>query len=244
LNFESAVITNNFGYIGSWYTGNHTSLYLSSGLIIKGLFAIFILMLGLYFLKKHPKKVISFYPIIWLVLAYLGSNLSGRPYTHYLIQLAAPLSLLSFQFLQKFPKTIQTILLFSFFIYVFSKTKGYYLNFLHGNYSNNYDSRVSSIQMISSRIRQNTQPSSYLFTWSDEPYFYYLSERMPAFPYILRYHVDDRQQRLPLVKAIQNRSAAVVISAAYPPFTELQNLINHYYRLDYEYGPYSLYLPR
>jgi hypothetical protein len=98
--------------------------------------------------------------------------------------------------------------------------------------------------MISSRIRQNTQPSSYLFTWSDEPYFYYLSERMPAFPYILRYHVDDRQQRLPLVKAIQNRSAAVVISAAYPPFTELQNLINHYYRLDYEYGPYSLYLPR
>lgn len=242
--FQSAVITNNFGYIGSWYTGNHTKLYLSSKLVVKGLFAIVVLSSFFFYLKNHKKKVSTFFPIIWLVLAYIGASLSGRPYAHYFIQIAAPLSLLSSQILSKLPKNIVTIFFVSFCFYIFGKTKGYYLNFLSGNQVDNYDNRVSSIETISNHLRQVTPNKSYLFTWTDEPYFYYLSNRLPAFPYILRYHVDDRQQRLPLISAIQNHSAAVVTSIYYPPYPELQTLLDHYYQLDYAYGPYNLYLLR
>lgn len=242
--FLSAVISNNFGYIGSWYTGNHTAFYLSPGLLAKSIIAILVITISLFYLKNHKNMFLIVFSVFWLALAYVGSSLSGRPYTHYLIQIAVPACLLLSQLFVKFSKTTILVCLIPFILYIFTKSRFYYQNFLLGNLADNYDSRVSSVQAISNRIRQITPNGSYLFTWTDEPYFYYLSNRLPAFSHILRYHVDDQNQRLPLISSIQKYSAAVVTSTTYPPYPELEYMLSHYYRLDYAYGPYNLYLPR
>ncbi len=91
--FIQGTFLSNSGYVSTY---NNSILGVST-VYLNSIFAIIssILIIWLYLKRKVPflQDKQSFFIMMWLIFALYGVFLSGRPYTHYLIQLEVPASI-------------------------------------------------------------------------------------------------------------------------------------------------------
>lgn len=201
------------------YTNYYNHFLITNGwLIIKGL-PILALILYLKFRSKLDKQYKLI--LLWTVLSLFGAMLSGRPYTHYLIQVIPPFIILITLIVTNLKRNLVALSVAASVTLVITtsfelQSRGfeYYPNYLKfvtnqmdvKSYFNSFDPYVNQNYELAKFITERTQSSDKIFVWADQPQIYFLSERFPATRFVAYYHlyfVPDgfESQRNSVIKA-------------------------------------------
>lgn len=255
LPYLSSAFLQNFGYLSSWSTGGQNSSPTSSGLPLRlVLMLLSWIFFYLQFSKKHIDKKLLFLSG-WFTACLFGVLLSTRPYPHYLIQIVPPLIILLFYFKKYLIHIIFLFVLLVFSIihykFYFYATVSYYQNFIQyilkqkstESYRQYFGQNVNYFYQISSHINTNTISNDSIFIWSDDPYIYPLSNRLPSTKYITAYHVLDYNGYDLILNQLKIKLPQIIIynQSMNRPFLALDEFINNYYYLDNQIGPYYLF---
>ncbi|MFA7301511.1 MAG: hypothetical protein WC069_04330 [Candidatus Shapirobacteria bacterium] len=253
--YLAAALFQNLGYLSSWSTGTQQSSPTSSGLPLR----IFMMILSwLFFYFQLKKKYISehlFFISSWFTACLFGVLLSTRPYPHYLIQIVPPLILIILADKKYwFNKIILVgILIYSLLHYkfYFYATFSYYKNFILYSinkestlqYRQYFGQNVNYFYQISDYIDQKSHPEDKIFIWSDDPYIYPLSNRLPSTKYVTAYHILDFNGYDQTINQLKKNLPKIIIynQSMNRPFSNLDQFINKYYFLDEQIGPYYLF---
>jgi 4-amino-4-deoxy-L-arabinose transferase-like glycosyltransferase len=211
------------------YVGDNNHFIVENGLLF--IKALPLLILLIYLIKralgnfKSKRKVeASFFQflVIWLVFSFYGAILAGRPYEHYLIQVAPSFSLIAaLTPLKKSFTKIGGLLLVLVVIFTFifrfqpNLAPSYYLNFFRfvgGKIS--FDTYADSFEPNTARnyalatfltgcqkynsedvcVKTRTGPGDKLYVFSNAPAIYFLSALDPASRYVNFWHVVDNKE--------------------------------------------------
>lgn len=259
--FAKAALLQNFGYLSSWSTGSHTSSFLSGGLALRILVAA-VAYVFLFFICRLKKiSSATLFLLAWFVAALFGSLLSGRPYPHYLIQLAPALVLLLVSLFQRRLNLFNRLLCLAFlalmalsinrYQFYFYATTPYYLNFYSyavgskntANYRQYFGDNVNSFYQIADYIDRQTSPSDRLFIWGDAPFIYALSNRLPVGRFTAAYHIVDFNGYDETINKIKAYLPPVIVYYPQPsrPFAKLDDILARYYYLDQTFDPVLIY---
>ena len=228
--YVNSALLQNVGYLGSWSTGNHSSLsaITKSGLSWRTL-AVAILTLGLWVAKNRfrlPRESVLI--MIWFIFALYGALLSERPYPHYLIQPAVPAALLIANLIFEKKKELRLGFLVLGLVGVISYYKikfwqypvlSYYQNFSSWliqrqttqNYFSFFGKQVNRTYEVAKYLQLNTDKSDYIFVWGDEPYIYALADRLPPGRFTVAYHVVDFNGYEETIEAIKSRKPKIIV---------------------------------
>lgn len=261
--YFNSVFVQMFGYLSSWKTGTHAfSLInlLKSELVLKGILVLVISSL-LWIRRKNISKMVLFTGI-WFTFSLFGATLSGRPYSHYLIQIVPPLSFLIGSLLsQKAKKEILIpiflVILFcvTFFYYHFwtYTTVTYYQNFIDTvfkqksktEYLSFFNWNLPQLYNLGEKIKAYSNPNDRIFIWSDEPSLYAMSKRLPATPYLASYHIIDlNMYDKTYADLLSNRPTLIVIDSTRKFFSRLDALVKTSYVRVESVGSFSIYSKR
>lgn len=255
LPYLSSAFLQNFGYLSSWSTGSQNSSPTSSGLPLR----LFLMLLSWvifytqYYKKQIDKKLL--FISSWFTACLFGVLLSTRPYPHYLIQIIPPLILLVLSAKKYWQNKVILIALLVYSIihykFYFYATVSYYKNFIQYSlgqintvtYRQYFGQNVNNFYQISSYISQKTSATDYVFIWSDDPYIYPLTNRLPATKYITAYHVLDYNGYTRTITELKiNQPKYIIYNLSMNrPFPELDDYVSKYYFLDNQIGPYYLF---
>jgi hypothetical protein len=256
--YWQASFKQNLGYLSSWQTGwNQSLISLSSGLTQRGL--VLLLVIGLLFLLRKYFSQTFLLVILWFFMDLFGALLSGRPYPHYLIQVAPALSLLLVFLITK-SKSIEKVFVFSalgilisaFFYYKFwhYPVWRYYQNFYQfvsqqktkEAYFAYFDSRANETYRLSRLIKSLTSSSDPIFVWGNEPYLYALSQRLPPGKYTVAYHIIDFNGWQETTLALAQKPPVLIIkSKSARPWKELDALLASRYLLIADWDNTTVY---
>lgn len=227
--FLNSCIVQTIGYLSSWKTGSHAFSLISllkTDLAIKGFIVVFLL----FFLWITRKKLssVAVFIFIWLPFSLFGATLSGRPYSHYLIQVVPPLTLLIGLLCLKKKKAV--IIIASFLILLlgltvyryrfwYYPTISYYQNFTQfvlgqktqNNYFSYFGKNVPTLYQLGQIINSSSLPQEKIFVWADEPSIYALSRRLPATPYLVAYHILDLHQEEKVITKLNKEKPKLII---------------------------------
>lgn len=255
LPYLSSAFLQNFGYLSSWSTGSQNSSPASSGLPLR---LILMLLSWVFFYFQFNKKNIAKKLLFlsgWFTACLFGVLLSTRPYPHYLIQILPPLILIIL-YTKKF--WLNTIILITILIYsilhykfYFYATVSYYQNFIQyilkqkstESYRQYFGQNVNYFYQISSYIDSNSRPDDTIFVWSDDPYIYPLSNRLPSTKYITAYHILDYKGYNSTINQLKTKLPKIIVynQSMNRSFPVLDEFINNYYFLDNQVGSYYLF---
>jgi len=255
LPYISIAFLQNFGYLSSWSTGSQQSSPTASGLPLRlALMLLSWIFFYFQFRKKYIDQKILFLSC-WFTACLFGVLLSTRPYPHYLIQILPPLILIIlytkkfwFNIVLLIAVLIYSLLHYKFYFYA---TASYYQNFIQyvlkqkstESYRQYFGTNVNYFYQISSYIDQKSLPTDKIFIWSDDPYIYPLSNRLPSTKYITAYHVLDFNGYTQTLNQLEINLPQIIVynRSMNRPFPELDDFINKYYFLDNQIGPYYLF---
>lgn len=245
--YFKAAYLQNLGYLSSWSGGaqkpfweRNLPLLIRAGIVALGLLVIFI--------KKNRLSKPFIFVSIWVLLGLFAVTLSGRPYPHYLIQVAPEIAI--FVGILVASKTAEQVLviiplfLLSFvpfyYKYYYYQTFSYYTRFAHfavgkfsrQEYFSKFDSQVTRTYEVSKFITTSTSHNDKIFVWGDTPAIYALSRRLPPVKYTASYHIKDFWTEDELVKALNtNKPKLVVTIPEYPLTLKLQAFLSGNYVL-------------
>ncbi|MBU2051835.1 hypothetical protein KKH13_01355 [Patescibacteria group bacterium] len=231
--YVRSALLQNVGYLSSW-EGSQNGLWIRLA-VVSGFLVIFIPLA-----KKFKLSAAAGLAVIWFTWAMFGALLSERPYPHYLIQPAVPLTILLAFFVfgkKKLLKLVITaaVILAGLAYYQIRFWQypifGYYQNFIEfslgkkspDQYWNWFDPRVTQTYQLAKYIRTTTLPNEPIFIWGDEPYVYALSGRLPVGRYTVAYHVVDFNGFKETMTAWDKRQPKLVVVMTYEtrPFPAL-----------------------
>lgn len=241
-----------FGYLSSWETGSHSLSLLSllkTDLFLKG-FLVLIIFIGIW-LKREKSNKLTIFLWLWFILSLFSATLSGRPYPHYLIQTIPPLSLAIGLFFTRETKKASlkaSLISFAFLGLLFAAviryhfwsytTLSYYLNFsrfISGKiskttYFSYFNPKMSQIYSLAEFINENTKPEENIFVWADEPYLYALSRRLPATPYVVAYHIKERNLYQSVADQLSlNKPLIILVDRNDRNFSQLERILEKDY---------------
>lgn len=246
--YIKAAFLQNVGYVSSFRPGDVQKSFLvrNAPLLIRGL--IVLLGSGLLFVlrKKLSKRFVLL--TLWTLFALFAITLSERPYSHYLIQAVAPVSLLFATFFteQSLEQSLVVIpLALAFFVPVYYKfwlypTISYYerfINFATGKetksqYFNGFSANVERDYEIANFLVTSSKTSDRVFMWDpDSAAVYALSKRMPPIKYVVDYHIYDYSTKAIEAKNISANLPKFIILTNSNPYNELLPLIKMKYIL-------------
>ena len=160
-------------------------------------------------------------------LPSLQSHFPERPYPHYLVQAAAPLSLLIGTLVAN--KTIEqslTVIPITLFLFVTThfgfweyQTAPYYSRFIsliNGSISNetyvaSFGDNVTATYKVADYVQKNTHTTDTIFVWGDTSSVYALSERHPPIHYVTDFHINDALTHEELVSLLSEDKPDLVI---------------------------------
>lgn len=189
---------------------------------------------------------------VWFLFAAYGALLSGRPYTHYLLQIAPSVALTAGLIVRNHSSLTSVLILFTSLVLstqVFtvnlgsiSYQKDYYLNAIlwaTGNkttkdYYNFFEPITARNYEINKYLNTHLSPNEKIYIWGDEPTIYALSHRMPVGRYVASYHTDmnrNLNSYNDTIKKLQEEKPRIIlmIKPQPRPFPELDNLLEGYY---------------
>lgn len=200
--YIQAIFLSTFGYVGY---GN--VFLVPQGLLIGKTILLGIVLINVFVMRKRLAPGVIFI-IIWLGFSVFNSFFSQRPYTHYLIVLIAPLSLL-FGLIFTLSVKRRAIPTFLFICIAFitlnffdhwsiQKTGNYYINFI--SYINNqssmrqyysfFDRKALRDEQIATFIDNRSGIDRSLFMWGNSAQLYYLTKTLPPGRFTVAYHIS------------------------------------------------------
>jgi hypothetical protein len=256
--YMSSAFLQNFGYLSSWSTGSQNSSPATAGLPLRlGLMLLSWVVFYFLYCKKTIDKKFLFLSS-WFTACLFGVLLSTRPYPHYLIQIVPPLILVILYHKNYLLNKILLILILAYSIFYykfyFYATFSYYKNIVQyalnqkstESYRQYFGNNVNSFYQISQYIDAKSLADDEIYIWSDDPYIYPLSARLPSTKYITAYHVLDYRGYDLTISQLQTRLPRIIVYnlSMNRPFPLLDTFIRNYYYLDNQIGSYFLYIKR
>ncbi len=208
--YLNALLYSNKDYVAAY---NTTSLIHINSFYIH-IFFLFVSLAILYVIRKKFHPVMLFL-IIWIIFACFSTLISARPYFHYLMQLALPVSLLSVVLWMKIKwKTF----LFVFFLFLFSlyfyRNGAYFFTYASmqqkvASYWNTYSylvgkqtenqyvssfsiaQSISTYDLLSITAYINSLKKQSIFIWGDVPWLYATVKADPQCTFTSRYYIDS-----------------------------------------------------
>lgn len=253
--FLNAVILDNFGYIEP---GNN--LIVPQGKLIFKILIIssIIFVLFLNRIRLGKEKILLY---VWLALSFLGTQLSGRNYTHYLIQAIIPFSLSAMLFLTKLKPfwIIQSLIVALLFIagsyfsdFQLQRNGQYYQNFISFlagrksqlEYQTWFDPRTERLYFLEDYIKNHSNSKDQIFIWGNEPDLYFLTNRIPATPYLTAYHIlsvpGAKENTLNILNSNKPKYI-VTISNLSEHLPEIETIIENDYRYEIDFKGATIY---
>lgn len=253
-----AAFLQNVGYLSSFRPGDVQKSFIvrNAPLLTRGLIVFAGLGITWLFRKKLSHKFILF--CVWTLFTLFAITLSERPYPHYLLQAAAPISfLLGMLVTEKaFEQSLTIIpLLITFFVPVYYKfyfypTSSYYVRFINfatgkitkNAYFNSFDSQTERNYQIANFLATSSTPSDRVFIWDPaSPTIYALARRLPPIKYVVPYHVDDYSSRSIVAKQIASNPPKFIILTSGNPYPEINILVKSRYVLIDHIGNADIY---
>lgn len=256
--YIKAAFLQNVGYLSSFRPGDiQKPFYIRNApLIARGL-VVLVGSIILFICKRRlTKKFILI--SLWVLFGLFAVTLSERPYPHYFIQVAAPISLLfSIFFVEKSVEQSLTIipLFLAFFVpfyykFYYYQSGSYYnrfINFSLGRinkteYFQSFSSTTTRNYEISKFLSQSSRPTDNVFMWdSDSAVVYALSRRLPPIKYVADYHVNDFSSRLEVAKQLEVLKPKFIILTSSHPYPEINMLIKSNYVLVHQVQNANIY---
>jgi 4-amino-4-deoxy-L-arabinose transferase-like glycosyltransferase len=223
-----AAFLQNLGYLSSWsgqvayktsFLLRNRSLFIRTLIVALGSSLLFVKR------KKLPKEFI--FICLWLLFSLFAVTLSERPYPHYLIQAAAPISLLLG--LLFYDKTLLQVfaiipLTLAFFVPVYFRfwiypTFSYYqrfVNFAAGRltkeqYFSTFRKAINRNYEIAKMITTMTNTKDKVFVWGDDSSIYALSKRLPPIKYVADYHIRDFSSQKEIMNALLTNPPKMIV---------------------------------
>lgn len=224
--YVRSALMQNIGYLSSWQGG--------SGGLINRLVILAGLTIAIFVFRKKVSDKIAFF-LYWFIFSLFGALLSGRPYPHYLIEVAPSLTIIPVLVLEKLTnreKNKNTLdWLFSFvavslgviayFYYQFwwYPQVSYYKNFasyIFGGkttqqYTQYWGERALENKKLAQYIKQTTFADQNIFVWGEASCTYALSNRLPPGRYVVNYHISDFNGYEETLKAIKEKNPKLII---------------------------------
>ncbi len=248
----------NFGYLSSWRPDDKTEPFLVKNaplLIRAGI--VFIINACLFTLRKKVDKKFLFL-VSWITFAGFAITLSERPYPHYLLQAASPISSVfallftSVSMVQVYSVLVLTIFFFipmhyRFWHYRTSSYLGNFISFAVGKtnkseYFDTFGGRTRANYEIAGIISRMTDKNDRIFVWEDSAQVYAISGRLPAIKYTSGYHITDFSTIEAEISNLQkNPPKVVVIFPSSNPPPELNAFVKGSYILYKETANYQIF---
>lgn len=261
MEYIRAAFLQNIGYLSSFRPQDVGKSFLARNapLLIRALIVLAGIVITYLFRKKLSKKFILF--SVWTLLALFAIALSERPYPHYFIQAAAPVSfLLAMLFSEKsFEQSLTVIpLALAFFVPVYYKfylypTSTYYIRFINfasgkisrNVYFNNFDGNTVRNYQIADFLVKSTSPKDRVFIWDPaSPTIYALARRLPPIKYVVPYHVHDFSSTKDVAAQLIKNPPKLIILTSGNPYPEILPLIAKRYLLIQQVGGANIYMRR
>ena len=260
--YVRSALMQNIGYLQSWKTGNHSASGFATESGLAGRAGGLVLGTAAIWWAGKRLKVDwqSQFAGLWFLYALFGALLSQRPYSHYLIQVAAPAALLAGLVIYGRQTAARAGLVglgaagvLAYFSIGFwgYPILAYYQNFLdfslmkktREEYFSYFGDRVADNYRLAGYLRAATDEGERIFVWGDEPFIYPLAERLPAGRYTTAYHVADFGGYEETVQAIDETKAAAIVK--YPmeqrEFPQLETRLRDEYIKGPEFGEAVVY---
>lgn len=214
----------NIGYLSSW---EGSQPFYMSGLFARGM----IMMLGIlvvWLLRKKLRAEVGLV-FLWFIGALFGSQLSGRPYPHYFIEILPPAVLLIGMMVKKkewlekivgiglLGLVVLSVVGYRFWYY---KSLPYYKNFasyILGNKDRNefyefWGKGVTRNYEVANYIQDITEENERIFVWGTEPAIYVLSDRLPVGKYTVAYHISDFGAKDKTMELLEKEMPRVIVN--------------------------------
>ncbi len=246
--YIKAAFLQNVGYLSSFRPGDiQKPFYVRNGPLLVRAFIVFVGMSVLYgFRKRLSKNFILF--SLWVLLGLFAVTLSERPYPHYFIQIAAPLSFLFGLFFAE--KSVEqsltvlplalTFLVAVYFRFYYYPTASYYLRFINfvsgrmdkGAYFQSFSQSTNRNYEIAKFLLTSSTPKDRVFMWDpDSAVVYALARRLPPIKYVADYHVTDYSTKKAVAQEIANTPPKFIILTSGHLYSELNPLLKARYLL-------------
>jgi hypothetical protein len=221
--FKAAWIQN-IPYLSSWQSGGAGNGVFS----MKGRAAVAAILLAVIWgLAKRMGRTATVVGM-WGVITLFASLLSGRPYPHYLMQMAGVTAIaLAMGWEKKIGEKIvcggiilgilAAYMTFRFYVYPIGT---YYTNFLSwvwrqkttADYYSWFDPQVKSNYEIAALIKAGSSNHEKIFVWGDQPVIYALTHRLPVGKYTTKYHIQELKAENMVMTQLQNSPPKFVVS--------------------------------
>ncbi len=223
-----AAFLQNIGYLSSWrpqdinkpFSLRNLPLLIRLGIVAVGV--------AILFLKRSKLSNKFIFLTVWTFFGLFAATLSERPYPHYLLQIAAPLSFLfailfAEKSLEQSLVILPIVLVFFasfYFKFWYYSTSGYYSRFIkfavgkssREEYLASFGRQVPTHYEIARFLASSTNPSEKIFVWGpDSSAVYALSRRLPPGKFVADYHINDFSSKEKEVRILENNPPKFII---------------------------------
>jgi hypothetical protein len=259
--YIKAAFLQNVGYLSSFRpTDVQKPFLVRNAPLLTRAFIVFVGTVVIWlFRKKLSKNFVLF--SLWTLFALFAVTLSERPYPHYLLQVAAPVSFfLAMFFAEKtFEQSLVVIpLAVTLFVPVYYRfwiypTSTYYLRFV--NFATGKINKLTYFSQFSRSTNRNYKIANFLatssyqndrvFMWDqDSAAVYALARRLPPIKFVVPYHVHDFSTTAEVAKQIEANPPKFIILTSGNSYPELNSLIKKRYILIQQIEDASIYVKK
>jgi len=199
----------------------------------------------LVFLKAQDISLdLSTFALFWFCFSFFGALISGRPYTHYLIQVIPALGTMLAVLMSRRRVIVRLgslLGLISFFALWFFlpfyryPTASYYQNFVRyvirdlpkRRYYQTFGPHVLRNYEAATVIKRNSSENDRLMVWGDDPALYYLTGLEPAVKYFLHYHMTAAGKKSEMFESLIKNPPGIFVLSTQVPLPE-ESLLDKY----------------
>ena len=241
--YLSAILGQNINYLSTWKEGGVFDL--------KVRVAVAMVILGAIVMSAKKLGGRGVLITVWWVITLFAALLSGRPYPHYLLQMAGAITMGIALMTEgnRWERMVLSALMailvgavvgFKFWVY---PVAGYYANFLKWAtgqqnkqaYFEWFGPTVTRDYQIATLIWAQSKSEERIFVWGDTPMIYALSRRLPATKYTAKYHIESFGAQVQTIKEITTREPKYIVTTDNPEnLPGLLHVLNDKYMLEEE----------
>jgi hypothetical protein len=150
-------------------------------------------MVGLVMLRNKRVNGDALVWGVWMLVTTMAAILSGKMYAHYFLQMVPPTAMAIGMMTKYFKRWVYVGLIGVWL----ALSCPYYINFglwVGGvrdsmTYMKWFDGRTIDTYKLASILINESGRNDKIFVWGDDPMIYSLSKRLPAYKYMVRFHI-------------------------------------------------------
>jgi hypothetical protein len=150
-------------------------------------------MVGLVMLRNKRVNGDALVWGVWMLVTTMAAILSGKMYAHYFLQMVPPTAMAIGMMTKYFKRWVYVGLIGVWL----ALSCPYYINFglwVGGvrdsmTYMKWFDGRTIDTYKLASILINESGRDDKIFVWGDDPMIYSLSKRLPAYKYMVRFHI-------------------------------------------------------